>query len=176
MTSNRVRRSHAELEPWDKEESMRKIAMAIGVSVLLGGALSMVSAHMKDEELPAGPIRDRHILMEGIGKNAKIIGDALKAGTNNGIEEAAGKITASAAKIVPMFPKSSTDPKSRAKPEIWTHWQKFQDTAKELQTTAGVLVDTAHNGGDVKTAANRMFGACKTCHDEFRVPEKKEKK
>lgn len=155
---------------------MRRTAIVIGAIVLMAGALRVVSAHEMKEKLPAGPIRDRHELMEGIGKNAKVIGDALKAGNNNGIEEAAGKIQTSATKIVPLFPKGSTDPKSRAKPEIWTHWDKFQETTKELAATSGDVVQTAHSSGDVKAAANKMFGTCKSCHDEFRVPEKKEKK
>ena len=153
---------------------MRKTAIAVGVIMLTGGALRVVSAHEMD--LPPGPIKDRHELMEGIGKNAKIIGDALKAGNHEGIEDAAGKIMTSATKIVALFPKGSTDPKSRAKPEIWTHWQKFQDDAKQLELSAGELVDATHSGGEVKAKADMMFGACKSCHDQFRKPEKKEKK
>jgi cytochrome c556 len=158
-----------------KEAWMRKTVIALGAAVMVAGALQVVSAH-EAKDLPAGPIRDRHELMEGIGKNAKIIGDALKAGNTQGVEEAAGKIQTSATKIVALFPKGSTDPKSRAKPEIWTHWKKFEEDAKDLEDRAGELEDAVHSGGEVKTAANNMFGACKACHDQFRVPEKKKKK
>ncbi|HVO23861.1 MAG TPA: cytochrome c [Candidatus Margulisiibacteriota bacterium] len=156
---------------------MRKTAAAMGAMILLVGGLRVVRAH--EANLPAGPIQDRHELMEGIGKNAKIIGDSLKAGGAGDrlkIGDAALKIQTSAAKIAPLFPPGSTDPKSRAKPEIWTHWDKFQENAKKLEATSGELANAAQSGGDVKTAADTMFGACKSCHDEFRVPEKKGKK
>ena len=154
---------------------MRKTAIVMGAMVLMAGALRIVSAHEGMEDLPAGPIRDRHELMEGIGKNAKIIGDALKAGNTEGVEGAAGKIQTSAAKIAALFPKGSTDPKSRAKPAIWTNWKKFEETAKLLEARAGEVEDATRNGGDVKAASTKMFGACKTCHEDFRKPEKKKK-
>jgi cytochrome c556 len=156
---------------------MRETAIVMGAIVLMAGGLQMVSAHEID--LPAGPIRDRHELMEGIGKNAKAIGDTLKeggAGDRSLIGDAALKIQTSAAKITALFPKGSTDPKSRAKPEIWTHWKKFEENAKLLEATAGELAAAAQSGGDVGSASKKMFGACKSCHDEFRKPEKKEKK
>lgn len=150
----------------------KKWTIAIPVLALLA-TVALASAHEAKEELPAGPIRDRHELMKGIGDNAKIVGDAMKSGDFGPVGEAAEKIHASAAKILPLFPKGSTDPKSRAKPEIWTHWPKFEADAKDLEKTAAALVAAAESGGNVPTAAKTMFGSCKTCHDQFRVPEKK---
>jgi cytochrome c556 len=114
--------------------------------------------------------------MEGIGKNAKVIGDAVKSGNFDPVAGAAAQIQTSATKIVALFPQGSTHPHSRAKPEIWTNWAKFENTTKQLEATAGEVVSAAKSGGDVKAASNNMFGACKTCHDDFRVPEKKKKK
>ena len=151
---------------------MRKTwVVAAGLMVL--GGLTVVSAHMKTDELPAGPIRDRHELMEGIGKNAKIIGDALKAGNAAPVAGAAEKIAADAPKIAALFPPGSTNPKSRAKPEIWQSWPKFEEGAKQLQAKATAVAAAAKDGGDVGAAAKTLFGACKSCHDQFRVPEKK---
>jgi len=156
---------------------MRKTAIVMGAIVLMAGGLQVVSAHEAD--LPAGPIRDRHELMEGIGKNAKAIGDSLKeggAGDRPLIGDSALKIQTSASKIAALFPKDSTDLKSRAKPEIWMHWDKFEKDAKLLEATASELALAAQSGGDVSAASKKMFAACKSCHDDFRKPEKKEKK
>jgi cytochrome c556 len=159
---------------------MRKTVIVLGAVVLIGGGLRVISVRAAD--LPAGPIRERHELMKGIGKNAKIIGDALKAGGgqtqvgNAKIADAALSIMNSASKIPGLFPPGSTNPKSRAKPEIWTHWDKFQDNARLLAEAAGVTAQRAQSGGAIKPAADQMFGVCKSCHDEFRAPEKKEKK
>ena len=147
--------------------------MWIGATTLLLVCSLAAIAHMKTEELPAGPIRDRHDLMEGIGKNAKIIGDALKAGNTAPVADAAEKIQGDAAKITGLFPPGTTHAKSRAKPEIWQNWPKFEDGTKEMQVSAGRLAVAARGGGDVRAAAKAMFDTCKSCHDQFRVPEKK---
>jgi cytochrome c556 len=124
---------------------------------------------MKD--LPAGPIRDRHALMEGIGDHAKKIGGALKQGTTEGVAAEADGINAKAKKINALFPKGSTDPKSRAKPEIWEHWGEFERLSAALGRDSAALAKTARDGGDVPAAANKMFDNCKSCHDQFRVPD-----
>ena len=128
--------------------------------------------------MPAGPIRDRHELMEKIGKNAKIIGDALKAGKmgpDSGIGPAAMEISTSASKIPSLFPPGSTNPKSRAKPEIWTNWKKFEETAKLLEGRAAEVANEVAAGGNIPVKAQEMFAACKSCHEEFRKPEKEKK-
>jgi len=151
---------------------MRKRWTVVVPVLAVLATVALASAHEAKEDLPAGPIRDRHELMKGIGNNAKIIGDAMKSGDFSPVGEAAEKIQASAAKILPLFPKGSTDPKSRAKPEIWTHWSKFEADTKDLEKTAAALAAAAKSGGGVPTAAKTMFGSCKSCHDQFRVPEK----
>src|SRR5262249_23547260 len=115
-----------------RRRTMRRTWM-IGAALLIAGAVDAVRAH--EVNLPAGAVRDRHELMEKIGKNAKVIGDAMKAGKfgpESGIVPAAQEISTSATKITGLFPPGSTDPKSRAKPEIWTNWKKFEEDAKGL--------------------------------------------
>jgi cytochrome c556 len=152
----------------------RQWVLAVPALLLVFG-LTAVSADEAAKELPAGPIRDRHELMEGIGKSAKIINNAMKSGDFSPVGAAAEKIQASAGKITTLFPPGSTHPKSRAKPEIWTHWDKFEAGAQQLGTDAGALAAAAKNGGNVPGATKTMFGACKNCHDQFRVPEKEKK-
>lgn len=130
--------------------------------------------HADEKELPAGPIHDRHELMEDIGKNAKTIGDALKSGNLEPVAKAAEDIHADATKACTLFPKGSEHEASRAKPEIWQKWDEFERLCKELGTTSAELAAVAKAGGDVKTAANAMFGNCKSCHDDFRKPEEKD--
>lgn len=152
----------------------RTALTAITLSFALAGATGIAMADHVD--LPPGPIHDRHELMEGIGDNAKKIGDSLKAGKIDDVEAAAKAIQADAGKALPLFPKGSTDPKSRAKDEIWTDWAKFEKLMKELEVKAGELATVAANKGDVSGASKAMFGNCKSCHDDFRKPEEKEKK
>ncbi|MBI3781850.1 MAG: cytochrome c [Deltaproteobacteria bacterium] len=151
---------------------MRKQWMGIVVVAGVVAGQAQVRAH-DAKNLPPGPIHDRHELMEGIGKNAKAIGNALKSGDLKAVPEAASAIKKDAAKILPLFPPGSTHAESRAKPEIWTDWKTFEAGAKDLEKTSGDLAATAKSGGDVSAAADKMFDNCKGCHEKFRVPEKK---
>ncbi|GIW45934.1 MAG: cytochrome c [Candidatus Binatia bacterium] len=130
-------------------------------------------AHDSKEPLPEGPIRERHELMERVGKQAKVIGDALKAGKLDPVGPAAEKIAAEAGKALPLFPEGSTHPRSRAKAEIWQQWDEFEKLMRQLEADAKATAEAAQGGGDVRAAANKMFGNCKSCHDRFRLPEKK---
>lgn len=151
---------------------MGKLPLVVGfvVPLALAGA---TWAHEPKEPLPEGPIRQRHELMERVGKQAKIIGDALKAGKFDPVGGAAQKIAEEAGKALPLFPEGSTHPRSRAKAEIWKEWPEFEKLMKQLEADARATAETAQAGGDVKAAANKMFGNCKSCHDRFRLPEKK---
>ena len=148
----------------------------LGVAFLGASALFAVcanaGAHVKAEDLPPGPIRERHELMESIGKHAKRIGDAVKKGETQSVAADAETISQDAEKIPGLFPEGSTHEKSRAKPEIWTHWKEFEQTAHGLAADAAALAKTSKEGGDVKKASGKMFENCKSCHDSFRVPEK----
>lgn len=155
---------------------MHKTLTRFAMTAALLASASVVFARLDEDKLPAGPIRDRHQLMEGIGKSSKIIGTALKSGKLDPVADAASKIQADAGKVVALFPKGSTDPNSRAKDEIWTHWDKFEAINKEFEAKAGELAAAAKSGGDVPAAADAMFAKCKACHDDFRKPDEKGKK
>jgi cytochrome c556 len=148
---------------------------SIALGALTAGLLAAAAAssHVHKEDLPAGPIRNRHELMEEIGSNAKVIGDALKAGKTDGVAGAAEAIRAAAGKIPGLFPPGSTHEKSRAKPEIWDKWDRFTNDAGALAREAGALAATAGQGdlAATKKASGQMFDACKSCHDAFRLPE-----
>jgi cytochrome c556 len=155
------------------------VAVALGAFVV---APAVVPAHQHDlKELPAGPIRDRHELMESIGQQAKNINDAFNVGVegfDTGIIQRAGTaIAMSAARIPGLFPKGSTDPHSRALPAIWDNWDKFDQLAKDLEHEATSLANAAGSEQDekLKEKANKMFATCKSCHDQFRRPEKNKK-
>ncbi len=81
--------------------------------------------------------------------------------------------------LTDLFP-AGTGPdkiKTRAKPEIWRDWKKFEASAKKLQQETAKLVKIA-NGGDKKAAAAQFKAvgkACGGCHKLFRASKKKKK-
>jgi len=151
---------------------MRLRILAATVAILAIAATG-VRAHVSADKLPEGPIRDRHVLMEDVGKSAKVIGDAMKTGKLDPVGPAAEKIQAASSKVSALFPKGSTHELSRAKAEIWTDWEKFESIVADMGTTSAALAAAAKTGGDVPGAAQKMFATCKACHDLFRIPEKK---
>jgi cytochrome c556 len=120
------------------------------------------------------PVKDRHELMEGVGKNAKRIGDALKAGTPADAAAPAQAIADAMDHFGALFPEGSQDPKSRAKPEIWTDRAKFDGMIVTMKEKATAFAAAARSGGDAGKAASPMWRACKSCHDAFRVPKEGE--
>ena len=163
---------------------MRRTARTMAIlatGVLL--ALPMgVRAEDDDDNLPAGPIKDRHELMEEIGDQAKDINDAFNMGGGEGFDtsviQRAGTVIAMKAHQIPdLFPKGSTDPKSRALPAIWDKWDDFVQLAKQLEDQAQSLSAAAGAEDDenLNGKAKKMFGTCKSCHDQFRKPEDKKK-
>ena len=67
---------------------MREMRVAMAVfcgAALLWSASVVADDHEHSHKLPPGPIHDRHELMEEIGKHAKKIGEAGKAGDKKAI-------------------------------------------------------------------------------------------
>jgi cytochrome c556 len=145
------------------------VVLSVCAAFMCGRAVA--DEHEKHAKLPAGPIHDRHELMEGIGRHAKTLGQAVKAGDKKTVGVEAEAIAAESKKITALFPPGSTHPDSRAKPEIWKDWAKFEAGAANMEKEATALAKVAGEGGDVDAASKRLFGACKSCHDAFRVPE-----
>jgi cytochrome c556 len=125
---------------------------------------------------PEEAIDARQKLMKGQGEAWKAIQEKTKAGDVAAVVPEAEKLVQTSKEIPRLFPEGSLNPeKSAAKPEIWAKWPDFEAAAKNLQTQAEKLRDTAKTGN---TAATQQvvstFGrqACGTCHTPFRVPPK----
>ncbi|MDX2171310.1 MAG: cytochrome c [Deltaproteobacteria bacterium] len=150
-------------------------SLAVGLATL-----SPVAATAHDD-LPPGPIKDRHWMMEDLGDQVENINEAFDLGSEGFdtevIQRAAGAIAMSAHRIPSLFPQGSTDPKSRALPAIWTNWDKFTALAKQLEDQAASLQKAAGAEDDenLKGKVNKLTATCKSCHDQFRKPPDKKK-
>jgi cytochrome c556 len=158
------------------------------VAILATGMIATLPAGLRADEdditskLPAGPIRDRHVLMKEIGDQAENINDAFNDGAegfDTSIIQRAGTVIAMDAHRIPeLFPKGSTDPNSRALPAIWTKWDDFVKLAKQLEDQAQSVSAAAgaEDDEDLKGKTKKMFATCKSCHDQFRKPKDEKKK
>ncbi len=61
---------------------------------------------------------------------------------------------------------------TEAKDEIWENYDDFASKAQKLGEAAAALAQAAGEGAEpAKEAFRTMAGACKACHDEYRIDD-----
>jgi len=120
----------------------------------------------------------RHQNFKQLGGAFKAINDELKkdAPDKAVVVANAAKMHTLASQLPSWFPKGSgaeSQVKTAAKPEIWSDPAGFAAAAQRLQAETGKLQQFAAAGdlAAVKAQVPATGGACKNCHDKFRVPE-----
>lgn len=157
---------------------MRLTKQVLGMAILAAVAAALL--------LPAGApsaasgeeaIKQRRDLMKKVvGKNWKPIKAFAKGkGSSADVAKHAAAIHEAAGKITALFPKGTgrgdfSDKATRALPDIWKDWSKFENAAKTLANESAKLVKVA-DAGD-KDAISKQIGAtgkaCGGCHKPFR--------
>lgn len=146
------------------------VALAIGITAAAGGAGAQ-SAGAK-----AAAVREQNF--KQIGSTFKAIRDELGKGSPNAaaVKASATKLNAHAAQLPTWFPSGSGPEggiKTDAKPQAWSDAAGFATAAKGFQTETGKFLQLA-NAGDMngaKAQVRNLGGACKACHDKYRVPQ-----
>ena len=141
------------------------------VTKTLVAGLVLVAGVAVAAEATDPTVKARQELMDVIGANTKTLGDM--AGGKTAFDAAAAEaakaaIVAAAAEIPAKFEAQASDPKSTAKPEIWTSWDDFLADGKALGDAAAALDATTLEG--VQAGMGAVGGTCKDCHSEFRIP------
>jgi cytochrome c556 len=108
--------------------------------------------------------------MDAGAGHAKTLGDM--AGAKAPFDAAAAQaakdaLVAEAAAIPGLFMTQASDPKSKAKPEIWTDWAGFEAKAKALGDAAAALDASSLEG--VQAGMGAVGGACGDCHKAYRL-------
>ena len=156
--------------------------LSLAAGLALVGSAGQAQEHMGP--MPTTPVGKavymRHENFKQQGAAFKAIRDQLKSDTPNMalISTNAAKLKSSADALPTWFPKGS-GPEAKyetdAKPEIWSDPVKFAAAVKRLQVETAKFQPIAAGGdlGAIKAQAQAVGGACKNCHDSFRVPEEK---
>jgi len=126
---------------------------------------------------PKATVDLRNAVMWSIAAHLNEIKGAVGAADGETIAAHAAAIKGLAPHIPTLFPEG-TGPdavENRAKPEIWTDWDKFVEQSDVLQTRAAELETLAKDGADAATltAAFATLGkeGCGGCHKPFRTPK-----
>jgi cytochrome c556 len=161
---------------------MKKSLLVVGTLAMAGwlyvGASRAHEAHPTHLPDQKDPIAFRTYLMTNVGDNAKEMNDKVKAGKIKEAKVNAQAIALHSTRVIDLFPQGSTSETSRAKEEIWQKWDDFVKVSNTFRDDAGQMVVVAAEGK--KEAATeqmkKVLAGCKSCHDSFRKPEKKEEK
>ena len=128
--------------------------------------------------VPAEVIRTRQAGFKEMGTAFKNAMDALRASEPQMImiQQSARTIKNDSVALRGWFPAGSGPQpglKTAAKPEIWTKPVEFRAAQDQLARAAdGFQAAAAGGNADaIRAAARALGGACKNCHDQFRVPE-----
>ena len=139
----------------------------------LAGALAFLVAGvaLAHEGVKNSVVMARMNGMTSIAKDMKIIGNMAK-----GIEQfdatkvrhALEAVAAEAAKTPELFEANEDDPKSEARPEIWSNYEDFTAKAIELESVANQLIPTIANKDDLRPAMRKLAESCSSCHKVYR--------
>jgi cytochrome c556 len=152
------------------------LALGIGAAVAAGGALAH-NAQGETATTPGGKAAlARHENFERLGAAFKRLNDELRKGSPDKavLAQSAGQVKTLADQLPGWFPRGSGQearPKSEAKANIWTDAAGFTGAASNMRTQAARLQQLAA-AGDVdalKAQVRATGGACKGCHDKYRV-------
>lgn len=152
--------------------SFRLTLAAVAMTALAGICLSPLAASAQSAE---DAVKARIALMDGFDEHTKVLLASSKAGTADAATaKAAEEISAGLKKLTGLFPAGSGSDKfrSRAKPEIWADFAKFEGYAKDTDA-AFVAVAAAAKAGDgagVTAAFTKAAASCNVCHREYRGP------
>ena len=167
---------------------IRNLASRLVLSAALAGMLAACSGEAPADAPADGAaktevppvLKEREENFEAIGDAFKAVRGELEKDTPDFalIAAKATDINARAMKIEGHFPAGTSTAdglKTEALPTIWEKPEEFKAAATKLVDESAKLVAIAADGDKAAVGAQAMAmgGACKNCHDTFRLDDKK---
>jgi len=151
---------------------MRRVAKRSPALVLLLGVTCIGIATAQAQDEAQGVIKYRQNVMKSHAAHFGAIGGIVQGHVPHKAHVAvhAAAINGTSKMIPQIFPEGSGTGETRAKPEIWQQWSKFEQAAKTLEEESAKLVEIAQSG-DMKQLTSQFLAvgkACKGCHKPFR--------
>jgi len=143
----------------------RTLAYGAGLSIVVAGAWGAAFA--------ADPAHQRHEAMEAVQESFKPLrAIAVKETPFDAavVKKNATTILEKLKEAHGLFPEGSGGGESRAKAEIWSDRAGFDKAMKDAQAAATAMAAVTAEA-DYVAAMKALGGACKTCHDKYRLPK-----
>ena len=152
--------------------SFRVTLAAVAMTALAGICSSPFAASAQSAE---AAVKARIALMDGFDISSKVLIASAKAGAADAATaQAAEEISTRLKKLTGLFPAGSGSDKvkSRAKPEIWANFAKFEGYTKDTDAAflAVAAAAKAGDGAGVTAAFTKAVASCNLCHREYRGP------
>ena len=144
-------------------------AIAHGLFVTFTLSLSSPPAALAHKGA-TGIVKERMDKFKASEKATKRIKKALSRGDTAVVVAEAKFLMSWAREMESFFPKSSNQPPSEAKDEIWLQWDDFVGAIQSFDDAAQALIDDAarQDPRTVSWAFKEMARSCKSCHQQFR--------
>ena len=139
--------------------------------IALGLALVTATTALAHQGVQNPAVLARMDGMRAIADNMKTLGQMAKGATDFDAARAraaAASIARHAAATPQLFETQETDPKSEARPAIWSDFADFAGKATELEAIAIGLSTSIDDPADVKAAMAVLRANCKSCHSVYR--------
>ncbi len=156
------------------------VALAVGLGVAAGGAFAHENMGPPPKTPGGKAAFQRHENFKQQGAAFKAINDELRkdAPDKAVLTSNATKLKALTTQLPGWFPKGSGPEsgfKTDAKAEVWSDAAGFAAAVNRLQVETSRLQQVSASGdlAALRAQVRATGGACKNCHDKYRVPEKK---
>jgi cytochrome c556 len=150
-----------------KGTEMKKAIVIAGVMVAMGGTLA---AEVLAQEKPENYIRLRKSNQQVVNWHMRQLQRMIKSDKVDAAQAArAANVVATLAPVfASAFPPGTDQGDTRARPEIWTQREKFDEYMNRFVSESAKLAEATKGGGDWKGQFGTLAKVCDSCHDDFR--------
>lgn len=148
---------------------MKRAIVITGVIAAMGAALA---AEVLAQEKPENYIRLRKSNQQVVNWHMRQLGAMVKGQAPMDAAQAAraANVVATLAPVfASAFPPGTDKGDTRARPEIWTQRDKFDEYMNRFVNESAKLAEVTKSGGDWKGQFGTLAKACQSCHDDFRT-------
>jgi len=147
-------------------QAWKRVGLAVATVAFVGLGATGLSQAQND------PIKQRQALYKANGGAMKAIKAAIDSnGPATAVVPEAGKLVNTFKTVPAHFPAGSEKGDTKASPDIWKNKADFEKLNANALAAATKLEADA-KGGDMKVVAadfGALGGACKACHDKYKM-------
>lgn len=144
--------------------------MKNGIALMIAALLASATSAQAEE--PENYIKYRQAMMTAIGGHNGAATQIMrgKVDPEGDLVIHANALAALSSNIPRLFPEGSDFGETKAKDEIWSQWDKFEQAANDAKMATAAFSEAVSSGDADRIAKTfkDVGDSCKGCHKEFR--------